>query len=262
MIFHQPHNSKTNQNYNAFFYTDAVWDIHFHKNLELIYVVRGCVNCTVNNIEYKLYEGDFGLALPYDIHSYTPCDDTLYWVGVFSEDYVRQFSKQVGGKIANGFRFRCDEVTLEMLKSILINQDRPSTLRLKSCLYAICDAFLSSITLSEAKTEKKRTVIMITDYILQNHTSNITLKDIARLLGYDYNYVSRYFHTLFNMSFKDLVNMYRLETAVRLIDETDKKMTDIALESGFQSIRTFNDTFRKHFGINPSEHKKKTKTSL
>ena len=41
MIFHQPHNSKTNYNYNAFFYQKEKWDPHFHKNFEVIYVLEG-----------------------------------------------------------------------------------------------------------------------------------------------------------------------------------------------------------------------------
>lgn len=57
------------------------------------------------------------------------------------------------------------------------------------------------------------------------------------------------------MSFTDFLNLYRIETALRLLDETDKKITDIALESGFQSVRNFNEAFRKKIGISPSEYK-------
>ena len=61
MIFHQAHNSLTNYNYNAYFYTDRLWDFHFHKNLELICVLEGNVKCIINNTEYCLSDGEFGL---------------------------------------------------------------------------------------------------------------------------------------------------------------------------------------------------------
>lgn len=68
--------------------------------------------------------------------------------------------------------------------------------------------------------------------------------------------MSIYFHSTFNISFTNFLNIYRLETAVKLLEETDKKITDIALESGFQSVRSFNNSFRLKFGISPSEYKK------
>ena len=256
MISHQPHNSKSSYNYNAFFYTSETWDFHFHKNLELIYVVKGSVKCIINNTEYILNKGDYGLSLPYDIHSYIPNTDTIYWVGVFSEDYVRLFANHIRGKSAQGFAFKCSEGTNHLLQSTLICEDAPSIYILKACLYAICDAYLSAINLSEDINDKKINIILIAQYVSENHTKNITLKDISKLLGYDYNYVSRYFHTAFNMSFTNFLNIYRLETAIRLLEETDKKITDIALESGFQSVRSFNNSFRLKFGISPSEYKR------
>lgn len=257
MIFHQPHNSKSSYSYNAFFYTKEIWDFHFHKNLELIYVVKGSVKCLLNNTEYTLKEGDYGLCLPYEVHSYIPQDDTLYWVGVFSEDYVRLFANHIRGKQANGFVFKCPESTNILLQSTLISENVPSIYVLKACLYAICDAFLCEVDFSENQGNKKTNISLIVQYISENHTKNITLKDIAKLLGYDYNYVSRFFHSTFNMSFTNFLNIYRLETAIKLLEETNKKITDIALESGFQSVRSFNNSFRLKFGISPSEYKRK-----
>lgn len=257
MIFHQPHNSKSSYSYNAFFYTKEIWDFHFHKNLELIYVVKGSVKCLLNNTEYTLKEGDYGLCLPYEVHSYIPQDDTLYWVGVFSEDYVRLFANNIRGKQANGFVFKCPESTNNLLQSTLISENVPSIYVLKACLYAVCDAFLHEVEFSENQGNKKTNISLIVQYISENHTKNITLKDIAKLLGYDYNYVSRFFHSTFNMSFTNFLNIYRLETAIKLLEESNKKITDIALESGFQSVRSFNNSFRLKFGISPSEYKRK-----
>ena len=257
MIFHQPHNSKSSYSYNAFFYTKEIWDFHFHKNLELIYVVKGSVKCLLNNTEYILKEGDYGLCLPYEVHSYIPQADTLYWVGVFSEDYVRLFANHIRGKQANGFVFKCPQSTNELLQSTLISENVPSIYILKACLYAVCDAFLCEVDFSETQGNKKTNISLIVQYISENHTKNITLKDISKLLGYDYNYVSRFFHSTFNMSFTNFLNIYRLETAIKLLEETNKKITDIALESGFQSVRSFNNSFRLKFGISPSEYKRK-----
>ena len=96
----------------------------------------------------------------------------------------------------------------------------------------------------------------ITDFIKNNYKENLTLTDVANFLGYEYHYVSRYFSSVFNMSFKDFLNIYRLENAVRLLEETNKTLSDIAYESGFQSVRTFNHCFISNFKMSPSEYKK------
>lgn len=256
MLFHQPHNSMGNYNYNARIYKNEIWQEHFHKNLELVYVLSGSVNCVVNNRSYILSAGDFGLCLPYEVHAYTPGDNAKYYVLVFSADYVRLFEKQIKGKTADGFCFSPSNAVRSFVDNELIGNTAPSVLILKSCLYAVCDEFLKSVKLSENK-DRKQSIIAITDYLSKNHTRDIGLRDIADLLGYDYHYVSRYFHSAFDMSFAELLGAYRLETAIKLMDETDKKIAEIAFESGFGSVRNFNYTFKKHFGISPKEYRKK-----
>ncbi len=255
MIFHQAHNSLSNYNYNTNIYTDKVWDYHFHKNPELIYVMEGAVNCTVNNVPYRLTAGDFGLCLSYDIHRYVPEPDTVYWVLVFSEDYIRYLSKQLSGKTGDGFSFRCRAAVESFVKEQLINTS-PTTLSLKSSLYAVLEDYLNSIKLNDKSTKETRIVALISDYVMEHHTQKLTLSDLAKKLGYDYNYMSRYFHNAFNMTFSDFVNIYRMETATRLLEDTDESITAIAFKSGFQSVRAFNNFFKKSTSLSPSEYRK------
>ena len=256
MLFHQSHNSLTNYNFNAFFYTDTAWESHFHKNLELICVLEGSVNCIINGKEYTLFPGDYGLCLSYDIHSHTPSPGSLYWVLVFSEDYISYLSNTLRGKHANGFSFRCKDSVNTYLRNNLIYNDNPSILSLKSCSYAFMEAFLDSVALIDTKSWQAKHIAVITDFIQQNHTNKLALSDVAMQLGYEYNYMSRLFKNTFNMPFSDFVNIYRLETALTLLEKSDKSITDVAVESGFQSVRNFNVFFKRTMNTTPSEYKK------
>lgn len=255
MIFHQPGNSQPNYNSNAFFYTKEVWESHFHKNFELIYVLSGGVSCTVNGLSCRLGPGDFGLCLPFDVHRYVPEQDTRYWVLVFSEDFVQYFAKSIAGKQGEGFAFRCQPAVEEYVLSQMVEQKSPSILTLKSCLYAVCQQYSNAVRLVERKHRKPEAVTAITDYVREHHTQALSLQDISRQIGYDYNYMSRYFHNMFNMSFTDFVSIYRLETAVDLLEHTDLDMATIALESGFQSVRSFYHAFQKHMQISPAKYR-------
>jgi AraC-like DNA-binding protein len=58
------------------------------------------------------------------------------------------------------------------------------------------------------------------------------------------------------MSFTNFVNLYRLEAALELLENSNASILDIALSSGFQSVRNFNDFFRKNLNITPSQYRK------
>lgn len=258
MVYHQAFNSFVGNKYNANFFNDTSWDFHFHKNLELIYVLNGTISCTINNKNDILTAGDFGLCLSNEIHSYIPSKNASYWVCVFSEDYVHAFAKQTRGKEGNTFKFKCQNTVTNYITENLIYNPNPSLLALKSCLYAICDEYLKCVKLSATNAPITQARSIIIDYVSSNYQKNITLSDIAKLLGYDYNYVSRFFHSIFNMSFKDFLNTYRLEAVIQALDDssTSKKLVDIAFECGFQSIGNFNACFKKKLGISPSEYQK------
>lgn len=256
MLFHQPFNSKDNYNYNIRFHSNTAFDYHFHKNLELVYVVKGSLDCTINNKNDILNEGDFALCLSYEIHKYTPRGDTEYWVLVFSEDFVKMFANQTRGKVGEHFKFRCEDDVENYIKVRLIYNNDLTVYGLKAALYAVCEQYLSNIKLIDKDIGCNSLVLQITDYIQTNYQKNISLSDLAKALGYDYHYLSRYFNGIFNMSFTDFINLYRMQHATELLNETNKSVTEIALESGFQSTRSFNHFFKKSTGTTPSAYKK------
>lgn len=200
--------------------------------------------------------GDFGLFLPYDIHSFLPEKGCEYWILVFSGDFVHSFSKEIVGKVGKGCVFRPNESIAKYVKEQLINNPHLTKYILKSCLYAICEEYLSAVPLIPKDAKKVGIIVRIADYVSEKHTTHISLKDIASEFGYDYNYMSRHFKNIFNMSFTNFVNSYRLETALELLETTNASIVDIAFNSGFQSVRSFNDFFKKHLNTTPSEYRK------
>jgi AraC-like DNA-binding protein len=61
----------------------------------------------------------------------------------------------------------------------------------------------------------------------------------------------------FAKNFNDLVNELRVEEAKKLLEENGRaKVLAVALESGFKSKSTFNDAFRRHTGMTPSQFKR------
>ena len=94
---------------------------------------------------------------------------------------------------------------------------------------------------------------------MQLNKNKTSLFDIAEKLGYNYHYLSKKFNKTFSMSFTEYLNSYRLEQALTLLTETDFNITEIAIESGFQSIRSFNEIFKQHTGTTPAKYRSELK---
>lgn len=254
MIHHQSANSVGNYHYDPMLYQDQVFMPHFHKNLEWIYVLNGTLNVTVNDREQPMHPGDSALVLSNQIHALEPVGEVQYFVAVFSEDHVPVFTKEIRTKQGETFRFRCSEAVDALLRTYLIEGECSLCMR-KACLYALCDQFLQSVPL-EKRTEKSDFLVgRVLDYIAEHYTENITLKQCAEHLNYDYHYLSSMLKNNYKISFRKTLNGYRLDTAIAMLDRGDRSLTEIAFASGFQSVRSFNDVFRRQIGKTPGEVK-------
>ena len=254
MIFHQKQNTYSISNYSCYRYDNTVWKSHFHRDFEILYVISGTLLCCIGGKTDTLTEGDFAMCLPYEIHSYTPKDKASYVVWGFSENYVRAFALSVKGKTADSFKFRCCSHTKDYVLNMLKQDTRDNTFCVKSCLYGLCAEYLNQVHLSEPDKKSEKALDFI-KYIEDNFHRDITLSDAAQHLGYDYHYISRFFKKQFGMNFGDFLSTFRIQKAVSLLEETDKSITSVAFESGFQSLRTFNHCFKKRIGSSPSQYR-------
>ena len=253
-IFHQPHNSKSNYLYNSVLYSETYWAPHFHRGLELIYVIKGSLSLTIQNSKKELTEGDFSLVLSNQIHSLQSSKNSKTLVVVFSEDFVPKFASTVKGKQAKDIIFKCSRSVASLIKDNLIDPE-PSILMKKACFYAVCSEYLEKTELEERRDKSDFLMGELLDYIAVHYTENLNLKLLAEKFGYEYHYLSRLLSKNYNINFKELLNRYRMEKALELLQETDMSITEVAMKSGFQSIRNFNLIFKQSTGVSPNEYK-------
>ena len=93
-------------------------------------------------------------------------------------------------------------------------------------------------------------------YIEQNYMNDITLENLAKLVGYSTFHFSRIFKKYSNTTFINYLNRQRVRAAELLLLESGSSITDIAMKVGFASLTTFNRVFKNINGCTPSEYKK------
>jgi len=85
---------------------------------------------------------------------------------------------------------------------------------------------------------------------------NISLPQLAGMMNIHPNYLSQIINERFHKNYYDFINSYRVEEFKRLIAlGKNKKQTffTLALDCGFNSKATFNNSFKKITGTTPSE---------
>lgn len=255
MVIYQAGNSLGNYHYNIFTYKNGYWEPHFHKSFELIFVLDGELCLTVGSKQELIPKNGFALVLPNTVHSFSTPVSSLIWVGVFSEDFVKEFAKTVKGKQGDSLCFFCRDNELEYLRSSLLSEEKQDILSLKACLYIVCNRYLNEIKLIDSEKANSDLAHEIIEFTEKNFRENITLSDTALAFGFEYHYFSRCFKRLFNMNFKTFLNHYKFNYANELMLNTDMSLSEIAMESGFGSLRNFNRIYRQFANATPKTQK-------
>ena len=82
---------------------------------------------------------------------------------------------------------------------------------------------------------------------------NINLANVASECGVSPSHLSRVFHHATGLTFREYMARFRGEHARSLLHRTSKGITEIALDSGFQSLSQFNRVFRQVYGKSPRQ---------
>ncbi len=82
-----------------------------------------------------------------------------------------------------------------------------------------------------------------------------TLGVLARRLGVSERHASRLLRQELGTSFPEYLSALRIERAKKMLATTDDAVTDVALETGWQSLSHFNAVFRRRVGETPSRYR-------
>jgi len=91
---------------------------------------------------------------------------------------------------------------------------------------------------------------------------NGSLLDLSNRLGISDRYLRQLFDKHLGISPKAYALFKQCEFAKNLLHQTSLPITEIALASGFNSVRRFNDCFKKQLSLTPSQVRKSQKTAI
>lgn len=95
----------------------------------------------------------------------------------------------------------------------------------------------------------------VCNYINEHCTEDVTVDDLADIAGFSKFHFARLFKQFTNVSYYDYLTRKRIEHAETLLISPDISITEVAMQSGFNSLSTFNRVFKNIKNCTPSEYK-------
>lgn len=265
---------------NCFFYDcegspgPGVFPLHWHEHIEIIAVVEGGLEIDIEG-EKCLYEaGDIAVISPNMLHScyYRFPNSSLYCLmsdmNLFRSRYLESAEEKYITPLLNGqsafvTKISGDKELLGIVtESYRVCAEKPDAyhLLLKSLMFKLMYHLFSQYnSKNESKSPSKATslsrerVNAILQYVDEHYNEKISLEDLAELVHINKYYICKIFAHCTGMTFLNYLNQVRVQKAVELLLGTNRSITSIAYETGFQDINYFSRLFKQVMGVSPSE---------
>lgn len=121
-------------------------------------------------------------------------------------------------------------------------------------LQEIVEVFTESM-FNPVSSKSNDTIKSAIRYISSNYALDITLQDVAAQVHLNPSYFSSLFKQSTGSSFKEYLNMVRIEESKRLLSNTDYSVIDIAIAVGFEDQSYFSKVFKKYTGFTPKQYR-------
>jgi AraC-like DNA-binding protein len=103
-------------------------------------------------------------------------------------------------------------------------------------------------------------VDIVLEYVFSNHAGSVKMSEAAALVGMSEPTFSKYFKRATGQNFSDLVRKLRLAHARRLLEGTDRAISDICYEVGFSNLSNFNRHFLNDAGETPRGYRQRVQS--
>lgn len=115
---------------------------------------------------------------------------------------------------------------------------------------------LKNTQLQHVPTQNKDRLLTMLAFIQENYARKLTLEDIADAAAVSTRECLRCFRNAIDQAPVEYLLDYRLQMAVKLLENTELPITEVAMRTGFGGSSYFSKMFRRTYGKTPAQHRK------
>lgn len=250
---------------------------HWHNDMEIIYIKKGCGVITVDLIPFHVSAGDIIIVPPGQLHAIEQLaeysmeyENIIFQLSmlmapqgdVCSEEF---FQPMIHGKLLPETLYTSDSTHYPTLSGCLNTIDLICQefcpgyqLAIKGQLFSFFYELTKSLhhTMPHKNNKSLDRLKGLLKYVETNYPEKITIADAARICGFSQSHFMKFFKSSMGVSFIDYLNDYRITMAARLLTSSSDTVVNIASETGFENLSYFNRVFKRKYQCTPTEFRR------
>lgn len=259
--------------------------LHWHSEIEIIVIKKGCGIVTVDLKKQKVTIGDIIFIRSGQLHSieqdgsnYMEYENILFKKELLISGEHDLCAKNfiiplIEGNIPSATFFTSvlhyyNDVANCINEIDILCSEQPEgyQLLLKSILFRLIYIIIShketiEIT-SNIQTKSLEKLKYILKYVEEHYSEHITIEEMAKLTFYSKSHFMKFFKSHIGTGFIDYLNNYRLMMSEQMLKTSDLSVIEIAQLNGFDNISYFNRIFKKKYNLSPSKLRKNAKKQV
>ncbi len=262
----------------SYYYVDKespvyVMSAHWHNEFEIIRVISGDFEVFLNNDRCTLHAGDILLVECGCLHRGEP-NDCVYECIVFNINMLIKRQNDAAGKYLApiidsvvGLKglLKGDDTelydTIVRLFGEMQRKEAQFELEVYALLFKMFSLLYTHDYIVESperpRNQQAHTVSRVLDWLEKNYAESVSLCQVAEVAGLSEKYLCRIFKEYTGKTLVDYTNELRVENACHQMVANGKRVTQAALDSGFNDLSYFSKIFKRYKGVLPHEYKKR-----
>ena len=262
--------------------------LHWHEEAEIGWIQEGEIDYDINFESFRVRKGDLLLIAPHILHAahavpgkrmvseslvfhldmlgyQTPDACTIRCISPLQNGKYRFVPVVHSGQPGYGELIACMEELLGCMQpreDAVPKAEEPAEelyrkellFRLFRLLYRYGYVVKNEGGREDFAAEEKMKQVLT--FIRSHYAEALTVGQLAGLCHFSETYFMSFFKRFAGMTCVEYINHYRLSQAARILVQTDRPVTEAALENGFRNISYFNRQFRRQYGTTPREYRK------
>ncbi|XRJ96929.1 AraC family transcriptional regulator [Latilactobacillus sakei] len=255
---------------------DILTTPHWHREIELIYVIKGTINLGINDQPYIISAGEIVLIDGGELHYVLASPGSERIIYQFDLAFFKTMLEQIdlpvlfgelptlsrdwGAAVTDDIRQLLDQIYQEET-----NRLPGMTFEVRADLYKMLTRFIREVPRTKVKTAasqqvKSDEILARLDIVFRmverRYTGHLTLEEVAAEIGYSQFYFTRFFKRNTGKTFITFLNDYRIDKAKWLLINSTLSVTEIISQVGFESDKTFYRLFKQSMTISPLAYRK------
>lgn len=251
------------------------YPVHYHRDIEFIYILKGHVKLKNGYCFYTLRQGDIFVNAGHEVHGMENIgeEENIAVLIQISTRYFSQYFPDLGKACYRTYSRTAADSRLDRLREMLLHlvlqfQTRgfgykEQCIRLMKDMIDYLNRYFNLFTFESGIAVNAEDIdpvsigriSRIINYIYQNYPEKIRLEDLEKLEHLSPFYLSHIIRDYTGMNFREFLCFARVERSEILLLDTEKKISQIAREVGFSTTAYYEKYFKRWFHRTPAAHR-------